>query len=226
MTVYAQNDICAKVIPASFGGCNQLHRRPVVNGAPAKLWALDCPQCEDHLRSDPQWSTTLSELPETYDEKLRREDFEKRGALDERKLMAMALAKLTGIDIPETIAGAISGIAPHIAGLMECASCGNGQPAGAKFCNECGQPMSQPVSKAAISAPERHAEPPAAAPSQHQGPKPARLRDANRQTLAALARASGLDDSGKRADLIGRLAAAGVTSAGLQRFLEGQPVAA
>jgi hypothetical protein len=220
MTVYAQNDICAKVVPDSFGGCNQLHRRPVVNGAPAKIWALDCPRCEDHLRSDPQWSTTMSELPETFDEKLRREDFEKRGALDERKLMAMALARLTGIEIPDTIAGAVGSVMPHIPGVLECPA-GHGQPSGSKFCSECGAPMSRPVTKAALGAPQRTAEPepPATAPSRHQGSRPFRLQDLRHDELQAACRARGLPDAGVRKELMKRLRNAEVTNADLQRLL-------
>ena len=136
------------------------------------LFVLSCDDgCENHLRHDPQWSSTISELPECHDEQLKREDFEKRGALDERKLMAMALAKLTGIEIPDTIAGMITGAAPHIAGLLECPA-GHGQPPGSKFCNECGAPMSAPVTKAALDAPQRPAEPPAAAPSPSHRPMP------------------------------------------------------
>jgi hypothetical protein len=43
-----------------------------VKGAPVKVWALTCPQCEDFLRSDPHWSSTISKIPETYDETIDR----------------------------------------------------------------------------------------------------------------------------------------------------------
>lgn len=219
MTLYAQNDLCAvSVSPEAHGGCGSTHRRPVEHGAPARLWPLDCVMCEDHLRHDPQWSSTLSELPEAYDEKLKREDFEKRGALDERKLMAMALAKLTGIEIPDTIAGMITGAAPHIAGLLECPA-GHGQPPGSKFCNECGAPMSAPVTKAALDAPQRPAEPPAAAPSPSHRPMPARLQDLRHDELQAACRARGLDADGVRKVLMKRLRTAGVTNADLQALL-------
>jgi hypothetical protein len=219
MTVFSRSDVAAVTVPvADFGGCGNVHSRPVVNGAPVKIWVLDCPPCEDHLRHSDQWSTTISELPETYDEKLSREDFEKRGALDERKLMAMALAKLTGIEIPDTIAGMITGAAPHIAGLLECPA-GHGQPPGSKFCNECGAPMSAPVTKAALDAPQRPAEPPAAAPSPSHRPMPARLQDLRHDELQAACRARGLDADGVRKVLMKRLRTAGVTNADLQALL-------
>lgn len=223
MTLYAQNNLCAvSVSPEAHGGCGTTHRRPVEAGAPVKLWALTCEAgCENHLRHDPQWSTTIAELPEAYDEKIRREDFEKRGALDERKLMAMALAKMTGIDIPDTIVGAITGMMPHIEGVLECPN-GHGNAAGKKFCGDCGSPMSGPVPKAALDGPQQPAQPPPAPPSPEAGTKLRRLRDARLEELQALAEVNGVDTSGKRPALIARLAAAGVTSADLARL----PVAA
>lgn len=214
MALHSRSDLVAVTVPAEgFGGCGITHRRPVVNGAPAKVWTLDCPPCENHLRHDQHWSTTLSELPETYDEKLTREDFEKRGALDERKLMAMALAKLTGIAIPDTIAGAISGRMPHIPGQLECAACGSASPPGQKFCGECGSPMSGPAPQASIPGPQ----PPAERPSPvRAGGKPRRLQDGRLDELQALARARGLSDQGTRKVLFTRLRAAGATDKDLR----------
>ena len=220
MAIYAQNNLCAvSVSPEAHGGCGTTHRRPVENGAPARLWALDCEPCSNHLRHDPQWSTTLSELPETFDEKLKREDFEKRGALDERKLMAMALAQMVGIPVPDTISGAVTGMMPHIPGVMECGTCGSGQLPGKKFCADCGAPMSQPVTKAALPGPERPAEPPVAAPSHHQGARPVRIQDLRHDELQAACRARGLPDKGVRKDLMKRLRGAGVSNADLQKLL-------
>jgi hypothetical protein len=51
----------------------------VTHGAPAKVWALTCPACEDHLRSDPNWAVDALEIPETPDEIKLREAQEKRG---------------------------------------------------------------------------------------------------------------------------------------------------
>lgn len=218
MTVYSRSDVAAVTVPvADFRGCGNVHSRPVVSGAPVKIWALDCPPCEDHLRHSGQWSTTVSELPETYDEKLSREDFEKRGALDERKLMAMALAKMNGIPIPETISGML-GAPAALAGVLECPA-GHGQPAGSKFCNECGAPMSSPVTQAALDAPQRPAEPPAAASSPRQGRIPVRLQDLRHDELQAACRARGLPDQGVRKELMKRLRNAGVTNADLHGLL-------
>ena len=98
MTVYSASNIMAVNLSDAHGGCGSPHARPVRNGAPDKLWKLDCVMCENHLRTDPLWSTTVSEIPETYDEKSTREDWEKRGAQDRDAIMPLLLAKLAGVD--------------------------------------------------------------------------------------------------------------------------------
>ena len=75
---------------------------------------------------------------------------------------------------------------------------------------------------AAISAPQKPAQPPAAA---GQPKRPPRLRDPPKSDLQALARQRGLDEAGTNGELIARLAKAGVTNNDLARQLE-QPVAA
>jgi hypothetical protein len=198
----------------------------VVQGAPVKVWGLTCGPCEDWLRSDPHWSPTISKIPETYDEKITREDFAERGQLDERRLMAMALAKLTGLRLPETLASLTGLPSGMIAGTVECeqghenragskfcaecgtvmreaeptvVTCGNGHEnaASAKFCAECGDPFGNAAVPALPAAPGATQEAPAAPQK--------RLRDMKADELRALARDGGLDDSGTRADLLARL---------------------
>jgi hypothetical protein len=224
MTIWARSDLAAVTVSVAHGGCGVTHHRPAPGGVPVQPWKLDCDVCEDHLRHDAHWSVTPSEIPETHDEKVSREDFEKRGAKDKDAILTLALARLAGIDsseLPESLTRMISGAPLHvpIQGQMECPN-GHGQPGGAKFCSQCGSPMSAPVTKAALNGPERRAEPPASVPSPPQGPRPQRLRDARLDVLQALARSRGLDEAGTRPDLISRLAGAGITSSDLQRFLE------
>lgn len=103
MTVYARGDIACVSISPHHGGCGTAHTRPAPGGKPAETWGLQCNRgCEDILRKDPLWSTTISEVPETYDEKVVREDNEKRGKMDQEKraltvqnTTADALVKLT-----------------------------------------------------------------------------------------------------------------------------------
>jgi hypothetical protein len=171
------------------------------------------------------WSVTLSEVPETYDEKLAREDWEKRGEHDLRFVEAIAAARNARMQIPETLTRALelstgvrfSAVAgqieceaghPNEPGTNYCAECGlplhapmytcpdgHEVAAKAKFCAECGQPVTAvPALEAAPAVP------PAPAASQ-----PKRLKDMRAADLQVLARSKGLDDSGSRAELIGRL---------------------
>jgi hypothetical protein len=57
MAVYARGDTVSVGIPVEDGGCGVSHTRPVVNGAPAKIWKLTCPQCEQEIRRDIARST-------------------------------------------------------------------------------------------------------------------------------------------------------------------------
>ena len=217
MSLWARSDLAAITVSEAHGGCGHTHSRPAPGGVPVQPWKLDCADgCEDHLRHDQHWASTSAEIAETFDEVKAREDFERRGAKDKDAVLTLALARLAGIDsreLPESLTRMISGAPLHVPvpGVMECPS-GHGQPAGAKFCAECGQPMSAAVAKASLPAAQPPPEPPAA--NGGDG-KPRRLRDARLDELQALAAARGLDSTGKRPDLIARLSEAGITSAAL-----------
>jgi hypothetical protein len=211
MSVWARSDLASVSVSAAHGGCGEVHTRPAPGGIPVQPWRLDCETCANYLRSDAHWSATSAEIPETHDEGKTREDFQKRGAHDKDAIMTLALARLAGIptsELPESLTRMISGRPAHIPGVLECPA-GHGNPAGQKFCGQCGAPMSGPVPQASLPpAPER----PAAA---RPGQRPRRLRDARLDELQALARSRGLSVAGTRADLISRLADAGITSAAL-----------
>jgi hypothetical protein len=221
MTIYGQNNLASVIVPVEgFGGCGEPHSRPVVNGAPAKLWELSCDACENHLRHSEQWSVTVVELPETYDETKSREQSEKAGKMDRERQLAVALEQLAPLgQLPAALGqllGQITGqtVPGALAGLMECPS-GHPNAAGLKFCGECGQPMSAPVPAAAISAAPEATAPPAPAPA---GQKQRRIRDARLEELQALAVAHKLDPVGNRSDLIVKLSNAGVTNNDLARL--------
>jgi hypothetical protein len=208
MTVYARNDLAAVTISEAHGGCNQAHARPAPGGVPAATWELHCDKCEDFLRHDPLWSVTSVEIPETYDETKARENFEKRGAKDKDAILTLALARLAGIgqdELPESLTRMISGVPAHVPAEMECPQ-GHGQPAGRKFCAECGSPMHGAPAAAAIEQPAKAAEPPA---------QRARLQDLTLPRLQKLARDRQMDSEGTRSDLIARLRAAGVKNSDL-----------
>jgi hypothetical protein len=101
MTIYARSDLAAVAVSADHGGCGVVHSRPVVGGAPAKIWALDCHACEDFLRSDSLWSPQATTIPETLDEENTRKDVEKRGAVEQAQGVADALGQLAKLgDLP------------------------------------------------------------------------------------------------------------------------------
>ena len=191
-------------------------------GAPVKIWALTCSPCEDFLRSDPHWSSTISKIPETFDERQDREDFAERGQLDERRLMAMALAKLTGISLPETLTGMAPG--GLLEGELECAE-GHPVRAGSKFCPECGAAVRSGSAVALCPAGHENAAaskfchecglgvgaaalPPAEAPAAPVTVPDDGFAGLSANALRSLAKERGLDATGKAADVLSRLRAA------------------
>ena len=219
MTVHARSDLAYISISEAHGGCGRPHSRPVVNGEPAKLWSLTCSQCEDHLRGDPLWSTTISGVPETLDERLAREDFEHRGARDERRIMTLALAKLAGVELPATIRMALDGTKAHIPATLVCPQ-GHENAPGQKFCGECGSPMHGAPADRQIASPSAPQEP--SAPSRPASPADgggdgdgalAALLALHPRKLASMCAMNGLDATGKVPELAARLHDAGVRAA-------------
>jgi hypothetical protein len=245
MTLYARSDVMSVSVPIDSGGCNSQHSRPVVNGAPVKLFALTCPPCEGFLkeRASDIWATTEADIPETPDEVKGREDFAKRGATDRDNVLAIAMAKLAGVELPQTIRQAISGASPEIhaaiAGKMVCEAGHDCEP-GSKFCQECGRPMRQVsvaacpnghenaatakfcaecgsgITPAAMDTPAIEAPPvprPARAPAARKAPARKPLRDMRAEDLRQIARDRSLSDAGSRLELIDRIRQAKVPAA-------------
>jgi hypothetical protein len=186
------------------------------------------------------FATSLADLPETPDETKGREDFAKRGATDRDNVLAIAMAKLAGVELPQTIRQAISGASPEIhaaiAGKMVCENGHDAEP-GSKFCQECGGRMRQPViaacpdghpvaatakfcsecGKPALTAAPAIEPPPAPRPARAPAPRkaPAKkpLRDMRAEDLRQIARDRGLSDSGSRLELIERIRTAKVPQA-------------
>jgi len=230
MSVWARSDLASITVSAAHGGCNSVHSRPAPGGNPVKTWKLECALCEPYLSTDPLFSTSLADLPETPDEVKGREDFAKRGATDRDNVLAIAMAKLAGVELPQTIRQAISGASPAlpaIAGIMVCeqghdcepgsrfcsecgspmrrpsvAACPDGHPvaASAKFCAECGQPVAVKAA-AAIEPPV----PAVSAAAAKGAPRVKPLKDWRVEDLRALARRKGLDDSGTRVEVLERV---------------------
>ena len=210
MALFARSDLSAINLSDAHGGCGQSHHRPAPDGNPVTIWKLDCVQCESHLRSDPLWSSTVAEIPETHDQVAEREDYEKRGANDIQTMMALALTRMTGGEIPDSVARMIDGSPLHIPSAVKvlCPPFGHANPPGLKFCGECGTSM-------------REAAPAVEAPTVREAPPVPRAPDApNRdlvslhpQKLRKMCRENGLNDSGTRPEMIARLEAAGKVAA-------------
>src|SRR5215469_9657550 len=146
MTMHARSDLASISVSAAHGGCGTTHVRPAPGGNPVALWSLTCPACEDFLRSSDLWASSPADIPETHDEKLNREDFEKRGAKDKDAIMTLAIAKLAGMDasdLPESLTRMISGAKAHVPQTVNCPD-GHPNPLDQKFCGECGQLISGP----------------------------------------------------------------------------------
>jgi hypothetical protein len=243
MTVYSRSDVQMENVSPAHGGCGSPHLRPQgSDGSAVRLWALSCPNgCENYLRTDKNWATTEADIPETPDEVKGREDFAKRGATDRDNVLAIAMAKLAGVELPQTIRQAISGASPEIhaaiAGKMVCENGHDAEP-GSKFCQECGGRMRQPViaacpdghpmtpaakfcsecGKPAVVMTAPAIEPPAAPPAART-PKPSGparvkpMRDWRLEDLQAEARRRGVDPSGTRQALLERMKRAKVPQA-------------
>jgi hypothetical protein len=147
MVLYARADVSYVCVPMTSGGCGQPHTRPVVNGAPAKQFKLECQGCENFLRADIArsggnkkvrtingdsglalkerylglWGATPETTPEAPDEELKRE-------YDEQASITKNAASQT--ETFAQIGQAIAGNTELMAKFMELTmSMNKGQPA-------------------------------------------------------------------------------------------------
>jgi hypothetical protein len=204
-------------IAAESGGCGQNHTRPVIKGAPVKIFKLDCPPCEAYLRgdrkqkilkyhidaktgqtvrqervadSDPMWSSTPDTIPLTPDEDRTNTTRQERGRMQIEMIQALAAMRATGIQVPPEAMWLLEREIPEnvLRGTVLCAN-SHDNPAGVKFCGECGMSMAV---RAVVEAVEPVVD----------------LARLHPQTLKRLCRDRGLPDGGGKEDLIGRLQAA------------------
>lgn len=219
MTVYARSDVTCVALSKAHGGCGEVHSRPVVDGAPVKLWSLTCHSCEDHLRSDSLWSSTISEIPETYDEKSVREDQERRGQREQADATAHALERLAHLgDLPTVLGRMVelmTGQQPQAAiqasqAMAQLCQNGHANAAHTKFCGECGTPLEDIGTNGPVQVIQ-------ATPEVTKGDDPETVADPSpeaasydAQTVAELREAAktlGVSTSGTKAELIDRLQA-------------------
>lgn len=204
MTLYARSDVMHVALSADHGGCGESHSRTLTQGSPDKIWALDCPVCEQHLRSDPLWSPTLAEIPETPDELLAREEREKRGQRDRESQLVDAILAIAGSheQLPEQLAkaiaaaGLLAGTPARAGDVIDAPTleCPNGHPCDPahRFCGTCGAKI-EPRAVADPDAPDDTPTPPSTV---------AELGRLKVPELRAFAEAYGLDTTGNKADLV------------------------
>jgi hypothetical protein len=197
--------------------------RPVTHGAPAKVFKLDCPPCEAHLKgdarpkklvyevdkktgqtlrqarvpdSDPMWSSTPDTVPLTPDEERVNSVRQERGAQQIQMIQALAALRGTGIDIPPEAMWLLERELPSgvLHGTVVCVN-GHDNQAGLKFCGECGISMS---ARGAVTA----------GSDEDEGAAPVDLSLLHVATLRKRCREAGLPDKGSKDVLIGRLEAA------------------
>ena len=139
----------------AHGGCGEPHQPTRDQGAPAKIWALTCGQCEPSAREIRCGRTTVAEIPETHDEQAEREDYERRGANDIQTMMALGPDPHDRRRGSRTVARMIDGSKPHIPSQVKvlCPPYGHANPPGMKFCGECAAPMRDAAPAGAIRPP-------------------------------------------------------------------------
>lgn len=145
MPVYARNDLLSIVVTRENGGCGTTHERPkATDGIPVKVWGLACSHgCENVLRHDSSWSSTLNGIPETPDEQAVREDHEKRTQADSAAATTEALVELSKLgDLPEALAQlAQIMVTQHTTTAEMVCPEGHRNNVSARFCASCGVPL-------------------------------------------------------------------------------------
>ena len=212
-------------ISAESGGCGRTggHTRPVIKGAPVKIFKLECPLCESVLRGDgkqkklvykidkatgqtvrqervpdasDQWSSTPDTIPLSPDEERTNTTRQERGRMQIEMIQALAAMRATGIQVPPEAMWLLEREIPEgvLRGTVLCAN-HHDNAAGVKFCGECGMSM---AARGAIAAPE---DEPAAAVD---------LGRLHVQSLRKMCRdhKPPLPDKGSKEQLVGRLQAA------------------
>jgi len=213
----------------------------VTRGAPAKVWKLDCDPCESYLRgdgkpriikvipgdkdqgipsrmehvadSDPHWSSTPEGIPATPDEQHVNKVRAERGSQQLQQLSALAALQSAGLKIPDEAFWLLSQNFDQriIKGTTICAN-GHDNPGGVKFCGECGMPMMQRDTAAAIGAAEDLSLPlpeneggVIETPGSEAALPPLPLGTLHIATLKKMARTRGVSDKGTKAQVIERL---------------------
>lgn len=208
MTVYARSDVVCVALSKEHGGCGATHTRPVTHGSPMKVWGLDCLSCEDHLRHDPHWATSPMEIPETPDEIRIREEQEKRGEQTQKANMENAVASLaaTADGFQKLMAMMFASNPDMMANMTKMMEAANAGATSSSMDNAAEMLAASPT----MENVNAHREAVGLAPFVTEPAKltAEELSSFTVKDLKAAARDRGLPDTGTRAELIERIAAA------------------
>jgi hypothetical protein len=219
VVLYARSDVMSVNIPATSGGCDKQHIRPVRSGVPDRSFRLDCPPCEAFLKgerrpkilnvipgdpkngipakqmrvadADPMWSSTPDTIPLTPDEIGTRHVKIEKGEQQLRALESLLALKAGGIDLTSR---------PEVLFYLRESGLPGDMLQGAVLCADghdnisgakfCAECGTSMAARAAIA------------------PEPDIPLDAlHPQTLRKMCRRKGLPDRGTREQMIARLAA-------------------
>jgi hypothetical protein len=125
--LFAPRDIQSINVPADpprLPGCGQAHARPSgPDGEPVHPWGLACGACEAWLKeNDSRWVPALAEIKPTYDEAKAAELLAVRGSQDRADILAIALARLAGIEVPASMTRPLPAAAP-VTAMLACPGC-------------------------------------------------------------------------------------------------------
>ena len=220
MTLYARSDVAGITIPSASGGCGEFHGRPVIKGAPSKVFRLDCPPCESFLKgdrkpkklvyetdkrtgqpvrqarvadSDPHWTSSPDALPLTPDEERINAVRQERGSQQIQMIQGLAALRGLGVDIPADAMWLLEQQLPAgiLHGTVVCVN-QHDVPAGSKFCPDCGASM---AARGAVTS----------GSDENEEPAEVDLSLLHVATLRKRCRDAGLPDKGSKDVLIGRL---------------------
>lgn len=195
--------------------------RKVTRGVPDKVFSIDCPPCESHLRgdrkpkilkyqtdpktgqvthqdrvadADPMWSSTPDTVPLTPDETRTNAVRSERGRMQIEMLQALAALRSTGIEVPPEALWLLERELPAgvLQGTVVCANA-HDVPAGSAFCPQCGVTM---AARATLG------------PGSEDEGAVVDLGRLHPQTLRKMCREAKLPDKGSKDVLIQRLQAA------------------
>jgi hypothetical protein len=145
MTVWARNDIRSVNVPAEgFGGCGKPH----IRAEGETSFAVTCEPCEQHLRTDQNWSSRPEDVPLSHDQVAAQEAAEKN--LGRRQLATQdAVAGMLAMAFAprDLLAGATQAALP--AAGPPCHRCQASVLPNARYCGSCGSPILREVEAAA-----------------------------------------------------------------------------